>query len=338
MRTLLTALTAAALTLTSTTTLAHNSAKDNAALDYLREALFLTPELKEVISTGLENVTSGNPDESSPKLTIEQKREIIERRGMIDRIRKAAALPGCDWGVSKEDGPNTLLPHLSPHRHFARLVYLDALIRIDEGDIDGAVENAATIMRMAHHINISSSFLITKLVAVAEFVHAESILESIPSTQLTRTHRAKLQQALAVFPVNEPFQLRQTMMTEVRELAVWLRTNTAGKSSEDLRVFFNENADVFSLDSPRTAEEKTNLTNQTMLQSFIDLYAALEGQIDTRWRSTNPQEELRELDDLLNQGAFGPLARQLAPRVCRLIIHEQKQTALRKRIADLIKE
>ncbi|MFG0257890.1 MAG: hypothetical protein ACF8GE_08320 [Phycisphaerales bacterium JB043] len=337
------ALLVAALLGIATTTLAQHTdpnvaryADQNAALDYLREALFLTPELKETISAGLENITPGQSDGPDPKITIEQKQTIVEQRDMIARLREASLLPNCDWGVDQRDGPNTLLPHLSPHRFFVRLLHLDAIIRIDDGDIDGAVQNAAAIIRMANHMNGADPYLISKLVAVVELKHAQRILERIPTTQLTTDHRRVLKRGITLFPHTDPFQMRHTLVNEVAIISGWLRKQIAAKDGEELRQFLREVALSSPDDTAGDDEHEAELPDKSTVMSYLELYESLSHQIDTAWSSPDGKLDLMILEREITRGSFGPIARILAPSITRIHEQEQEHRELVKTIHDLI--
>jgi hypothetical protein len=333
MRSILTTLAAATLIATASPTLAHTptqAASQNAALGYLREYIYLTPELTNVLSQ--ENMK--NPD----GLSIEDKQEILEWRDLIGRITKISQLPNCDWGLDKSQGLYLLLPHLSSHRKLVRLIFLDAMIRIKDGDLDGAVENTITIMRMAHHISLSDGFVITRLVGVSELALAEALLEKIPSIQLTASHRESLAKTLALFDEEDPFGVRVSMMAEISSISIWLRASVAGKTQSELEAFIDDLLENVYYNTSPTIEERQALIDPTSLMSFIDLYAALQGQINIRWKSQNPTEQLQELDRMVRQGDFGPLAKYLASEVGRMYTYKQRHEKIRAHIAQLINE
>ncbi|MHC4976807.1 MAG: hypothetical protein ACYTF7_09405 [Planctomycetota bacterium] len=335
----ITALAAAALLGATTPSLAHPPAKaaeENAALDYLRESLYLTPELREIISVGLKNVTPGLNDDPAPQLSIEQKQAIIETREMIARLQEASLLPNCDWGATMDDGPFTLLPHLSPHRLFARLMHIDGIIRIEEGDINGAIANTTSIMRMAHHMNTSDSFLITKLVATSELTHARDLLQSIPSTRLEQRHREQLNETLSLYTGDDPFAMRDTLTSEIRTMSSWIRAQINTKTDDELRDSMDELFKFFYAETPPTIEEQEAMFDRTSLLSYIDLYSTLEGQIRAAWNAKDPMAAFTEIDSLLADGSFGPLARQIAPNTVNIHTQHNRQKELINEINDLI--
>ncbi|MHC4976806.1 MAG: hypothetical protein ACYTF7_09400 [Planctomycetota bacterium] len=329
---------ALALSLIATPILAHDSADENAALDYLYETSILDESFHETISSAVASVRVQRAEPDVRTLSPEHQQFILDQRPLIERLHTIARHPHCSFSISNDKGPFVQLPHLAWHRNLVNLVYLDALVRLSQNDLDGALNNANTIMRMANHMNISDSYLIVKLIAVNEFRHAATIVAMTPDILVRPTHRDLINETLLMFPPDEPFQLRESLMDEVRETSRWLRRQTVGKSPEELDGFINNLFGMMADNPSLTLDDRKSLSKQSSLQSYIDLYASLEDHIDTFWKAADEPEDLQEIQDLLAEGALGPLAKQVAPNFTRLYASEMEQRELREAIHTKINQ
>jgi len=87
----------------------------------------------------------------------------------LNLMRFAAAIEPCDWGtgmVIEEQGPYTLLPHLSKLRELARLGLLGARVRLAGKQATAAIDDLFAVYRMARHSQ-AGDVLISHLVGIA---------------------------------------------------------------------------------------------------------------------------------------------------------------------------
>lgn len=137
----------------------------NAALAYPRVARLIATgetwnEQKEQCREWLEMPLDEFPPKAVRKLLLRQ-------RGNLDELLKATRFDECDWELPvREEGFNTLLPHLAEMRDAARLLALDIRLLVREGDYDEAVVRLRAGMTMAGHVG-RGELLIEGLVGIA---------------------------------------------------------------------------------------------------------------------------------------------------------------------------
>jgi hypothetical protein len=71
-------------------------------------------------------------------------------------LHRGAHLANCDWGLSKDDGPDLLLPHLSKARELAKYALLRARSLLATGKQTAAVDDLVDVLALAHHIGVDS--------------------------------------------------------------------------------------------------------------------------------------------------------------------------------------
>jgi hypothetical protein len=348
MRPILTILAAAILIATTAPTLAHTpaeaasdvhaSALNNAALDYLSETLLYSDELYETIYQLINYGDWYKTQTGFPDFTPEQKNIIKGYRGTIERLQIASKLPDCDFGIDERLGIDALLPHLQPHKKHCNLLFLDAAIKIQEGDLDGAIENTATILRMAKHLGSADNFLISSLVASSEFNLVARLLRHIPTIQLQPVHKRTIESALASLPENDPLQFRQHCIEDVQLVSTWLQNNTAGKSPVELRAFFEDMLENYPDSPPLSPQDWNNLTDPTQLASFIDLYASLDTLINANWMSDDPTTALAALENQKSSGDLGVIAKLFVGNYSHIYKNQLELEAKHQVIRKLINE
>lgn len=84
----------------------------------------------------------------------------------LDRVRQTASAGNAVFAIDWTQGANTLLPHLSRVRESARVLRVDAYVRMRKGDVAGAMEDVRAMLRLRGLID-TDPVVISKLVACA---------------------------------------------------------------------------------------------------------------------------------------------------------------------------
>ena len=117
----------------------------NPALLYWQAAAVL-PKLEDKQAQELRDMASG-------KLPVDSAQ--VEKLGLApaeDLLRKAAASTApCDWGISKEEGPGLVLPHLSKIMELARVAAVEAEAKLAQHKTQEGIEWLLTVHRIARH-------------------------------------------------------------------------------------------------------------------------------------------------------------------------------------------
>ena len=117
--------------------------------------------------------------------------------GSIGRlVDLASRREQCDWGLPwREEGFNTVLPHLSQLRAITSELALKARLEIAQGKFDEAVHTLQTGTAMARHLN-QQAFLVQALVATA----VQTLMLEQVDTWIGQKQSPNLYWALAQLP------------------------------------------------------------------------------------------------------------------------------------------
>ncbi|MCK4342934.1 MAG: hypothetical protein KAY37_14570 [Phycisphaerae bacterium] len=152
---------------------------ENAA-DVYQEAIAAFELDKELLNLGFEP----NP----PKWSAEQRDRLhgyVDRNAKaLKRYAQAARIPKCYFVITpSESGAMMDLQspvYWGPLRSLAKLTIGRARLRLSEGDLDGAVEDAATLLRVSRHLQTQPGIMAYMLgVAIGQLAY-DSVLLEIP--------------------------------------------------------------------------------------------------------------------------------------------------------------
>jgi hypothetical protein len=119
----------------------------NAAPIY-RKAFGLLPNLSFNELQILDEFRDGRPVE------VARVRQILKRcQPALALAKKASKLPHARWIKWQPDLFSIRFLHLPKLREIARLLVVDALLRLHDGDVEGSMENLIALLRMAHQMS-----------------------------------------------------------------------------------------------------------------------------------------------------------------------------------------
>ena len=119
-----------------------------------------------------------------------------ENKDALDLLHEAAAMEQCRYPIDMRMGPATLLPHLAPLRHGARLLKLEAILHAEEGRADEAAESVIASLGLARSLS-KEPILISQLVRIACLALTCSSLEyALNRVPLAEEPLARLSKAL----------------------------------------------------------------------------------------------------------------------------------------------
>ena len=124
----------------------------------------------------------------------------------LDLLHKAAAIEGCRFDVDWMQGFAARLDHLANLRQAARLLELQALMKVEESKPDEAAAAVAASFAAAHSLR-NEPILISQLVRIAAESISLGTLERVLSrTALTDKQLTDLSARIAAEDTPEPFQ------------------------------------------------------------------------------------------------------------------------------------
>lgn len=86
----------------------------------------------------------------APVSSLGYVRESYERE--LEAIRKAVSFSYCDWRTRFDRGIERELPYLIYARRAGRLLLIDAILRADAGDVEGAADTLQDILRLSDQV------------------------------------------------------------------------------------------------------------------------------------------------------------------------------------------
>ena len=100
-------------------------------------------------------------------LVVEARGDLAKLDDAVIEARKLADMPNGRFVIGHSQNPiMTLLPHLEHVRNVARLLQADAILRAEDGDLDGALESCRAILNAARALG-EEPFAVSQLVRIA---------------------------------------------------------------------------------------------------------------------------------------------------------------------------
>ena len=110
-------------------------------------------------------------------------------------LHEAAAYEECRFSINMSPGPGMLMPHLAKLRHAARILYLEAILKTEDGDAEGAVQAVSDSLAVGNSLR-NEPILISHLVQIACDSLSRASFERILSrTELTDAQLVSLRDA-----------------------------------------------------------------------------------------------------------------------------------------------
>ncbi len=119
----------------------------NAATVY-QQAIKALPKFSEDEQMILDNFSAGRPTDKT------KVRRLLKRcRKVFELTKQASQLPNARWVKFQPYPYNTEFRHISPLRSLMRLLRTKALLHIQDGEAEKALEECITLLRMAQHLD-----------------------------------------------------------------------------------------------------------------------------------------------------------------------------------------
>lgn len=112
---------------------------------------------------------------------------LAQNAAALRMLHRGAALKDCRYPINLNQGMNTLLPHLAQLRFAARLLALEAAMRVDANDPDGAVDSIITSFRLARSLR-NEPVLVSQMVSCALcWTSMDTLRRSVAGVQFTES-------------------------------------------------------------------------------------------------------------------------------------------------------
>ncbi|MEM7229478.1 MAG: hypothetical protein AAF432_11765 [Planctomycetota bacterium] len=245
-------------------------------------------------------------------------RAVLNRANtVINEARRGSNLATSDFGLDYSEGFEMMLPHLSELRQVARLMRVDAQVRLVDGDSAGAADRIAAMYRIGEHVGQDGT-VVSSLVGNAIFSFGDGFVDvMVDQGGLDAATSAALASALGDVDPRDPFHYVDAVAME-QELAI-----------TSLDRMFSETGDVTSILEMMTLEGELRDELQSMTREDFDAqlgqYDGLMTEMVELFASPDSeaaQERLAEIDAEIEAGEHGALAMAVMPALTK--VYDQK--------------
>lgn len=224
----------------------------------------------------------------------------------IQRIMKAARMEHCDWGVSlRDEGFETIMPHLPKLRTTARVLLADARRLLTKDDPVGAAERLATIVLMGKQLkNDKAVYCVRTGQSLAADLGYYEIRLQAQAGKFNDEAKKVLLDALAQMSGPDPCGMREALAEEPHIIRNSVRRLCKGPDAA--KTFVAKFA-------PRaTAEQRAqsgiDQLDEAGLYAAADRSVVLYQDILANWDLPESTKLIREIDSQRKSGDFGSVA------------------------------
>ncbi|MEI6236212.1 MAG: hypothetical protein WCT04_24415 [Planctomycetota bacterium] len=236
----------------------------------------------------------------------EQRTLLVERLALpLKLLHLAASIPQCDWGTDwDQNGPGTLMPHLSKSRELSRAACLAAREEFDKGHFDAGIQYALDILALSRNVGKDDG-MISRLVAIS----IEQIaIQTILAPAIPRMHKkdlAKLQKALDQCP---PAPNLSTVIQSERKIVTWSERQVASGGLAELKKLFA------GTEATQTDAVSTPEMFKAAITEMNALFSDLEKIVDEPYKDF----QISALALEKRVATAGPLTRLFFPTISRV--------------------
>ncbi len=246
------------------------------------------------------------------QVTPEIRAALAKARPYLDLVRQGGLTPTCDFELDKSKGFSLLLPQLSQLRQAARILKLDASVRMLDGDIDGATQALTAIAGFGSHVR-NDGLIVSSLVSGAILGAQDDAVDSLLGTGALRPADADaLAKSIESLRGPDPIGLQNAVREEGRLARASLETAINGDDQALTRL-----AGELGFEEIPNPEE---ILNPEKLHGQLDRMDALYGQFATALANPDrdaAQAAMAEISARVDRGDEGLLAQMLMPSVGR---------------------
>ena len=226
--------------------------------------------------------------------------------------RRGARQKYSDYQLDYAKGFALTLPHLGKARALARVMQVDALVKLHDGHAAAAADRIASIYRMGSHVG-QDRIVISSLVGQAVWEAGDQALQAmLDRGALGPGEAAMVLGAAEALPSTDPFSLVDATIMEYDLVAYAIENQIDADGLVDLDV-------LIPFDDEEPAEQTVMTTGE--LDEHLDLYAGYIDEVVEVFVEADPKrgpEELEALKQKLIEGDFGEVARRFAPALNKL--------------------
>jgi len=225
----------------------------------------------------------------------------------IELMRQAASADACDFGIDQSKGIDADLSHLAPLRQAARVMKIDAQVRLRDGDISGGSDSLASIAGLSKHCS-GDSVVVSSLVSASMLALQDRVIGEALDVGLDASSANKLFESLAPFDGNDPMRLQDALRAEAAANSARIeKALVDGAGAGDAQLYNTDGALVpFEPDAIRTQAATLD-----SIYADADRAMSLKDRDETR-------KALEAIDERVKSGESGELAAALTSPFAKL--------------------
>jgi hypothetical protein len=224
----------------------------------------------------------------------------------IQRVMKAAQMDFCDWGVSlREEGFETIMPHLAKIRTTGRVLLADARRLLAKGDSAGAAERLAAMVLMARHLrNDKAVYCVRTAQSLAADLGMFEIRRLAEAGKWNEEAKKILVEALTKLSGPDPCGMREALAEEPQIIRLSVRRHCKGPDAA--KTYLAKFAPKATAE--QRAESGIEQLDEAGLYASADRAVVLYQDILANWDLPEPGKQIREIDNQRKAGDFGSIA------------------------------
>lgn len=242
----------------------------------------------------------------------EDVRQLLGRLQPVLRdLKRGARQRHSDFGNLSRD-IDTLDKHVGPLSRLTWLVGVEAKVRLNDGDVAGAMRGITDLYRVAGHLT-EDHRTFSSLMAQGVFRNADRFTaDAIDRGALGAEDAAKIARAMAPFVQADAFNLVPALQIEKEMLTAWAHDLYAKRDNLDQLILDLENS--LGVD-PETLMESSALLDPDLFDASLErMEDAMDRAIELFQQDDRDEAtfELGQLVDEIEKGDHGPLAALLS--------------------------
>jgi hypothetical protein len=316
------------MTLCSQLSAAQIPSEQNAALMYQR-AFEQLQRFRESNPDAFMALMDFDPDAPA---TPPVRAALAQVQPMLEIVRQGAVMPSCEFPLDRSAGLAMLMPHLGQMRHIAKVMRVDAMVRLQDGDTTAAASSTADIYRISNHFNADGT-IISSLVGNAIFALADGTVQyGVDRGVYGEDEGRILQEGMQRLNDIDPFNFAGSVAGERDMFGGWLK-NRVAEEEEPGRILaelsgmgagdLEKNDHPLMLMSKERFEQEVKLYDEVMGR-MVDIFN-MPDRDAAKIAIADMEEEIEAMHISAQHGGEGLLVGMLMPALGKAI--EQRNRA-----------
>ncbi len=256
-----------------------------------------------------------------PAADVTRRVRAVDRPEVLAEFAAASRFRDCDFGLDPEGEIAPARPELAALHRGAILLTLDARLRLDAGDVPGAVERLAAGYRIAEHCAAQpfaspgrhAGEIFGYVDAVAAYAVEQGALDASDPDAV-----APLRAALERFDDRDPFALRAAIREEIDLLVPNLRRRLTGPDAR------REIDELFGYPFSPPDELLATIGRADDMDEQVDGFERFLRRLLAAWSEPEARADIADLVDEAEANRFGHLAAAFAGAYLGLHEHDER--------------